>query len=313
VQAVVLVGGEGTRMRPLTETIPKPLIPLVDRPFLDHVFDHLARYGAHEVILSSPYLEEAFSAFIDARRGDPRITWITEPTALGTGGAIANAARSLQGTFLALNGDILTDLDLSALAAFHEGRNASATIALTVVEDARPFGLVDLDAEGRVQAFREKPADPVRGMVNAGTYMLEAEALRDVPADRPVSIEREIFPALIASGVPVFGFVSEAYWIDLGTPEKYLQATFDVLEGRLDGLRYAAPYVDPTAEVSLLAKLGRWVVLGPGVKVDEEAEIEDAVVLAGASVGRAARIRDSIIGPKVRVAPDALIEGSVLV
>jgi mannose-1-phosphate guanylyltransferase len=311
-RAVVLVGGEGTRLRPLTETIPKPLIPLVDRPFLNHVLDHLARNGVHEVLLSSPYLESTFASFIAGRRGDPSIVWITEETPLGTGGAVVNAARDLDEAFLVCNGDILTDLDLTALVEFHRRRAAAATITLCRVDDARAFGLVSVAEDGRVAEFREKPEEAMPGLVNAGTYVLEPAAVRGTPLDRAVSIERETFPRLIASGASVYGFVSDAYWMDLGTPEKYLQATFDALEGRVGGLVYQAPHVEPTAAVSLRAHLGRWVVVGPGASVADEAEIEDSVLLDGAVVERGARIRDSILGPRTVVGAGAMVTGTVL-
>jgi mannose-1-phosphate guanylyltransferase len=311
-RAVVLVGGEGTRLRPLTETIPKPLIPLVDRPFLDHVLDHLARYGVHEVLLSSPYLESTFAPFIAGRRGDPSIAWITEASPLGTGGAVANAARDLDEAFLVCNGDILTDLDLTALVDFHRERAAGATITLSPVEDARAFGLVSVAPDGRVAEFREKPEEAVPGLVNAGTYVLEPGAVRGTPVDRAVSIERETFPQLIASGASVYGFVSDAYWMDLGTPAKYLRATFDALQGRVEGLAYQAPHVEETAALSLRARLGRWVVIGPGASVADEAEIEDSVVLDGAVVDRGAKIRESIIGPRAVVGAGAVLTGAVL-
>jgi len=317
-KAVVLVGGEGTRLRPLTETIPKPLVPLVDRPFLHHVLDHLEAHGVHEVILSSSYLEPVFAGFIAERRdGKGRgmeVTWITESTPLGTAGAIANAALTghLDDTFLVLNGDILTDLDLAALVAFHRRRRAAATITLAKVDDARPFGLVALDGEDRVLEFREKPVEMVPGLINAGTYVLEPSAMEGVPADRPVSIEREVFPALIGGGSPVFGFASDAYWIDLGTPEKYLRATFDALEGLVGGLEYPAPYVANGAEVSLLARLGRWVVAGTGAAIGDRAEVEDSVLLAGATVQRGAKVRDSIVGPRAMIGEGAVVDGAVL-
>jgi mannose-1-phosphate guanylyltransferase len=311
-KAVVLVGGEGTRLRPLTETIPKPLVPLVDRPFLDHVLDHLARYGVEEALLSSPYLEQLFDSFRARRNAGPRVTWITEPAPLGTGGAVTNAARSLQESFLVLNGDILTDLDLSVLLAHHRETGAAATITLSRVEDARPYGLVSVGPEGRVREFREKPGRLVAGLVNAGTYVLEPEALQGVRTDRATSIEREVFPALIGSGVSVRGFVSDAYWKDVGTPEKYLEATFDALEGRVGGLSYPAPYIDPGAEVSLRSHLGRWVVAGPGARIEAEAEVEDSVLLAGAVVGERAKVRESILGPGARIGSDAIVQGAVL-
>ena len=311
-KAVVLVGGEGTRLRPLTETIPKPLIPLVDRPFLYHVLDHVARHGVDEVRLSSSYLEETFSPALAGRAGRLTVTWIPEPMPLGTGGAVANAALGLDETFLVLNGDILTDLDLTAMVARHRETRATATIALTPVQDARPFGLVAMDDDGAVREFREKPEQEVPGLINAGTYVLEPAALAQVPGGRAVSIERETFPALIGSEAPVQGFVSTAYWIDVGTPQKYLRASFDALEGRIGGLAYVAPHVEGTARVSLQAHLGRWVVVGPGAMVEDDAEVEDSVLLEGASVGEGAKVRESIIGPLARVGQGAVVEGAVL-
>ena len=312
-KAIVLVGGEGTRLRPLTETIPKPLIPLVDRPFLAHVLDHLAAHGVDEALLSSPFLEEAFDSFLRARRGGPRLTWITEPNPLGTGGAVARAAGQIgDETFIVLNGDILTDLDLTAVVARHREEGSIATIVLAQVRDARSYGLVRTGDDGRVLQFTEKPKDEVGGLVNAGTYVLEPEAIRGVASGRAVSIEREVFPALIASGLPVQGFVSHDYWKDLGTPESYLWATFDALEGAVKGLSYTAPFVDRSGRVSLRSHLGRWVVVGPEARIEDDAEVEDSVLLAGAVVERGARVRDSILGPSATVGRDAVLVGSVL-
>jgi mannose-1-phosphate guanylyltransferase len=310
--AVVLVGGEGTRLRPLTETIPKPLIPLVDRPFLSHVLDRLAAHGVEEVLLSSPYLEGRFEEFVTRRGRTPRITWVIETFPLGTAGAVAHAARELDVAFFVLNGDILTDLDLDALWMEHRRAGAVATIALIPVEDARPYGLVAMEQDGRIVEFREKPSEAIPGVVNAGTYVLEPEAIVDVPPGRTVSIERETFPDLIARGLGVFGFVSQGYWMDVGTPEKYLQATFDALEGRIGGMDYGAPHVDRSAEVSLTAHLGRWVVVGPAARIGDGAEVEDSVLLAGALVEPGARVRASILGPGSIVGSGAVVEGAVL-
>ncbi len=313
-KAVVLVGGEGTRLRPLTETIPKPLIPLMDRRSLDLVLDHLAGHGVHEVILSSPYLEETFGPFIEGRHGDPAITWITEAEPLGTGGAIVNALDLIDGgePVFALNGDILTDLDLGAMLAFHREKRASVTIALHHVEDARPFGLVMTDGESRVFEFREKPEDLVPGDINAGTYILDPTVLHGFARGERISIERQIFPSLIAEGRPVFGFLSSPYWLDLGTPEKYLQAHFDILEGRVNALRYDAPWIAETAEVDLRAHLGRWVVVGAGATVGPGAQVDDSVLHPGARVGANARVVGSILGPNARVGDGATVDGCVL-
>ena len=312
-KAVVLVGGEGTRMRPLTETMPKPLLPLLDRRSLDHVLDHLARHGVHEVVLSSPYLEETFHPFIEGRHGDPVITWITETSALGTGGAIVNALDRL-GTdpFFALNGDILTDLDLTSMRTFHREREAAVTIALHHVEDARAFGLVATEADGRVREFREKPQDLIPGDINAGTYLLDPAALGGWTVGEPVSIERDIFPAVIQSGRPVFGFPSPAYWLDLGTPEKYLQAHFDMIEGKVHDVSYAAPWVAEGAEVDVRAHLGRWVAVGAGASIGPEAEVDDSVLLPGSTVGKGAKVHRSVLGPGARVGAGAILMESVL-
>jgi mannose-1-phosphate guanylyltransferase len=313
-KAVVLVGGEGTRLRPLTQTMPKPLLPLMDRPSLDHVLDHLARHGVHEVVLSSPYLEQMFDPFIRSRHGDPAITWITETSPLGTGGAIVNALETVGGDepFFALNGDILTDLDLTAMFASHRGRGAAVTIALHHVEDARAFGLVLTQDDGRVLEFREKPEQPEPGDINGGTYLLDPSALAGWSAGEQLSIEREIFPQVIAAGHGVFGFRADAYWLDLGTPAQYLQAHFDLIEGKLHGVSYPSPWVADSAVVDIQAHLGRWVAVGPGAVVAAEAQIDDSVLHRGAAVDAEARIVASILGPDSRVGASATLMGCVL-
>jgi mannose-1-phosphate guanylyltransferase len=313
VRAVVLVGGEGTRLRPLTETVPKPLLPVVNRPFLHRVLDHLADHGVHEVVLSSPYLEATFHEFIEERHADPAITWITESHPLGTGGAIVNALPHLgTDTFFVLNGDILTDLDLTALLEFHRAHDAAATITLTHVEDARPYGLVATDADGRVLEFREKPTELVPGDVNAGTYVLDPSALEGWPAGDMISIEREIYPSLIGGGRPVFGFLSDSYWMDLGTPEKYLRAHVDVLQGRIRGIEAPAPCLADDAVVDDGAELGPMVVVGPGARVGAGARLEESILHAGAVVGAGAVVEGSILGPGAAVGEGAFLDGCVL-
>jgi mannose-1-phosphate guanylyltransferase len=312
-KAVVLVGGEGTRLRPLTETIPKPLLPLMDRPFLHQVLDHLAAHGVHEVVASSPYLEETFGPFLEERHGDPAVTWITEAEPLGTAGAIVNALDHVRDdAFLVLNGDVLTDLDLTALIEYHRDRGAVATIALTPVDDARPYGLVDTAEDGRVLEFREKPQELVPGNINAGTYVLDPRALAGWEAGRMISIEREVYPLLIERGEPVFAFPSDAYWMDMGTPGRYLQAHFDVLDGSVRGLRFDAPYVAPSAVVDPGATLGRLVVICDGARVAAGAHIDRSVLHPGAAVAENAEVRDSILGPRSAVGTEAVVSDSVL-
>jgi mannose-1-phosphate guanylyltransferase len=327
VKAVVLVGGEGTRLRPLTETVPKPLLPLVDRPILDHVLDHLVAHGVREVVMSSPYLEETFQPFLERRRGDPAITWVTEGEPLGTGGAIVSALDRLgDEPFLALNGDILTDLDLTAMLASHRSHGAAATIALHHVQDARPFGLVATDRVGRITGFREKPPDRVPGDINAGTYVLEPSTLRGWPAGTYLWIEGEVFPSLIENDVAMFGFGSDAYWLDLGTPEQYLRAHADLLAGMVEGYSYEAPWIGAGASVEPSARVGTSVVVGDRARVEAAAEVDEAVLLAevvveerarvvrsivGArgTVGAGASLVDCVLGDGVRVAPGERLEG----
>lgn len=310
-KAVVLVGGEGTRMRPLTDSVPKPLLPFMNRPFLHHVLDHLGSHGVEEAILSSPYLEDAFRVFLAERHGAPRVTWITEGSPLGTGGAVAGARGHLDGTFLVLNGDVLTDIDLGAILNRHEERGAVATIATLHVEDARPYGLVETGPDGRVMAFREKPEAPIAGTVNAGTYVLEPEALDGVPPDVAVSIERETFPALIARGSRVDSFPWAGYWRDMGTPQAYLDAHSDALAGRVG--RYGpGPLIDPTASVDPRAAVGEQVVIGAGASIGAGAKVEGSVLHDGAVVGPDASIVGSIVGSGASVGAGASLSGSVL-
>lgn len=312
-KAVVLVGGQGTRLRPLTLTTPKPLLPLMGRAFLHHVLDHIAAHGVHEVVLSSPYLEEMFEPFVAERQGDPAITWVTETEPLGTGGAVLNALPHLgDEPFFVFNGDILTDLDLTAMAAAHDASGASVSIATMRVEDARPFGLIITDETGRISEFREKPTDLIPGDINAGTYVIDPGVLHDFPGGE-VSIERVVFPELISRGEVLRSFGARCYWTDLGTPDNYRRAHFDILEGRIRGeAEYPAPYLEGGCEVDLRAHLGRWVVAVGGAKVEADAQVEDSVLLAGSSVGRGANVRDSVLGPGSSVGDGATVSGCVL-
>jgi mannose-1-phosphate guanylyltransferase len=313
-KAVLLVGGEGTRLRPLTETIPKPLLPFMNRPFFDHALDRLAEHGVDEVVCSSPYLESKFAAFLETRRGRvPDVRWINEEAPLGTAGAIAGARERLDGTFLALNGDILADLDLRGLVEKHRARGAVATVALHPVSDARPFGLVETDERGRVVAFREKPADEVPGNINAGVYVLEPEALDSVPPRETVSIERETFPALIASGALVQAFPAEGYWRDLGTPQDYLEGHLDALAGRIAAYRDGdRPLVAPSAQVDPAADVRAAVVLGERARVGPGTRVDRSVLHPAAVVEKGALVEDSILGPGSAVGAEAEVRGAVL-
>ena len=317
-QAIVLVGGQGTRLRPLTESVPKPALTLVDRPFLAHMIEWLEAHGVDEVVLACGFLPDVLREALGDGAGDrARIRYVAEPRPMGTAGAIRFAAdelgEELGDRFLALNGDVLTDLDLTALLRTHEDRRARATIALHGVEDSSAFGLVRTDGEGRVLEFLEKTGEAVPGEVNAGMYALEREVLDLIPAGEEVSIERDVFPQLAGDGL--WGVPLDGYWVDIGTPERYLEATWDILEGRVETrVEPTGPgmQVDPGAEIAESAVIGPRVVIGPGCRVESGAEVRESVLLGSCLVGSGATIGASVLSPGVEVAPGAHLEGAVV-
>jgi len=301
VKAVVLLGGEGTRLRPLTFSTPKPMLPVAGRPVIERVLDHLSANGVDEVVLSLCYRPDAFvQAFPDGRYGDVRLHYAVEASPLATAGAIAFAAAeaALGGeTFLVVNGDVLTEIDLSALVDFHRSQGAEGTVALVPIEDPSQFGVVPVDAEGRVTAFIEKPqpGKAPTNMVNTGIYVLEPSFLERVPKGRRVSVEREVFPSMAAAG-SLYALGSEALWTDMGTPLKYLEA--NLAWARREGAAHAsrdAGVVDSVVDHT--------AVIGPGCVVHE------AVVLHGARLKPGATVKRSIIGPGVVVGSGAVVEG----
>lgn len=318
-QALVLVGGEGTRLRPLTDSVPKPALTLVDRPFLAYMVEWLAQHGVDEVVLACGFLPDVLRAALGEREHEgTALTYVVEPERRGTAGAFRFAAdelgERLGERFLALNGDILCDLDLSALLRAHSEHGARATIALHPVADSSAFGLVERDADGAVLAFREKTGEPVPGEVNAGAYVLDRSVLDLVPAGREVSIEREVFPRL-AGGEGLYALCLDGYWMDIGTPERYLQASWDILEGRVrTRVRPTAPglLVGAGAEVDAGARIGPRAVVSPGCRVEAGAELTESVLLDGCRVGAGARVSGSILAPGVNVAPGAILAGTVV-
>lgn len=292
-KAVVLVGGEGTRLRPLTFTAPKQMLPVGGQPMIQRVLAGLAGHGIDEVVLSLGYRPGAFlEAYPDGTCEGVRLRYAVEAEPLDTGGAIAFAAgrAGLEDAFVVVNGDVLTDLDVSALIRFHRERAAEATIALTPVDDPTRFGVVPTDGEGRVKAFIEKPPpeEAPTNLINAGTYVLEPSVLDRIPGGRKVSIERETFPAMVDAG-RLYALASDANWVDAGTPATYLAAN----------LRYAG-LAPASSEVAAGATIES-SVLGEGARVHDGAKIIDSVLFEGAVVCRGASVRSSIIGRGARV------------
>lgn len=318
-QALVLVGGEGTRLRPLTATTPKPAVTLVDRPFIAFMVEWLAGHGVDDVILACGFLPDRLRDVLgEGEEGGPRLRYLAEPEPRGTAGAIRFAADLLDDRFLALNGDTLTDLDLTALVQAHEERGARATLGLYPVEDPSAYGLVRRDPDDAVLEFLEKPSPQTLASldtdeINAGAYVLERSVLDLIPPDRAVSIEREVFPELVGDGL--YGKRLEGYWMDIGTPERYLQATWDILEGRVrSGVEAdrSGVLVSPGAELSPGAEVGPRAVVSDGCTVGRGARVSGSVLLDGATVGAGATVTDSILSPGAVVPADAIIEGQVL-
>jgi mannose-1-phosphate guanylyltransferase len=324
-RAIVLVGGEGTRLRPLTFTTPKPLLPIANVAFLERQLAWLGRHGVDEVVLSLGYLPDAFVAhFPEGRCGDIRLGYAVEDDPLGTAGGIRYAAdeAGINERFIVCNGDVLTELDLSALVRFHEARGAEATIHLARVPDPSAFGVVPTHEDGEVKAFVEKPP-PGRAptdWINAGTYVLEPSVLDRIPSRLSVSIERETFPRMLEDPGRLYASPSDAYWIDIGTPEKFLEAHRDVLTLSLGPHSLPPDAVERTAgvwvqgEISLAedARVEPPMLIGAGATVASGARVAGSVLGTGSVVGEGARIERSVLLDRARVAPAAAVTDSVV-
>ncbi len=320
-QAVVLVGGEGTRLRPLTLSAPKQMLPIVGVPMLERVLGNLAAHGVDRAILSLGYLPDAFKeAYPDGRAAGIDLVYAVEPEPLDTAGAVRFAAThaGVEGTFVVVNGDVLTDLDLTALVDFHRARGAEGTIALHPVPDPSAFGVVPTDADGRVTAFVEKPPrdEAPTNEINAGTYVLEPSVLQRIAPNVRVSIERETFPNMVRDRT-LFALSDDGYWLDTGTPAAFLQANHDVLDGRR-GLELAPGALDRGDGVHLRGDSTlSGTVVGPsvvfeGCDVAATARVERSVLGTGAVVGAGAVVVDSVLMEHCHVAEDAKVVGSIM-
>ncbi len=318
VDAVVLVGGKGTRLRPLTLSTPKPLLPTAGVPFLAHLLSRIRAAGVRHVVLGTSYLAETFvEAFGDGSGLGLELEYVTETEPLGTGGGIRNVASRLRTDHvLVFNGDVLAGTDLRAVFATHADAGADVTLHLVRVPDPRAFGCVPTDASGRVQAFLEKTDDPPTDQINAGCYVFRHEVLESIPTGRPVSVERETFPGLLAAGALVMGHVDNAYWRDLGTP-------LDLVAGSADLVRGVAPSAalpGPTGEALVLdgAKVAPDAVLvggttvGAGCVVESGARLDGALLFDGARVGVGAVVERSVLGVEASVESGAVVSDTVL-
>ncbi|MGO9027524.1 MAG: sugar phosphate nucleotidyltransferase [Acidimicrobiales bacterium] len=323
-RAVVLVGGEGTRLRPLTLTAPKQMLPIVEEPMIERVVGHLANHGIDEAVLSLGYRPDAFiNAYPGGTIAGVRLSYAVEPSPLDTAGAIRFAAdrAGIDDTFVVVNGDVLTDLDITGLIGFHRQHGSEATISLTPVEDPSAFGVVPTDADGRVLAFIEKPPrdEAPTNLINAGTYVLEPAVLDRIPEGRRVSIERETFPAM-AEARTLYAQGSDAYWLDTGTPDAYLRAHDDLLLGRRSGPPAPGAVRDDSlgpgvwriGEVDVRSSSVSRSLVGEGAIIEAGALVERSVIGHGAVVEEGTSVVGSVLLPGARVAARATVEGSII-
>jgi mannose-1-phosphate guanylyltransferase len=331
-QALILVGGKGTRLRPLTSLLPKPVVTLVDRPFLNYQLEWVKAHGVDEVVLSCGFLPDQLQAVLgDGSALGLKLTYVVEPELLGTGGALKYAESHLDDCFYMLNGDTLTDMDLTAQMAQHKATGARGTLALYSVDDVSSYGLVPLNADRSVREFLEKPGpDDVvdTTLINAGAYILEKSILADLPErGTHFSIERDVFPTLVDNGL--YGYEATGYWMDIGTPERYLQGTYDILNGNVvtnigtrlnaaagclieagatvEGRVVRPAIVGAGCHIAADAIVGGLAVLGRNVSVGAGSHITDSVLLDGASVGENTMIRHSIVAENVKIGDNVTV------
>jgi NDP-sugar pyrophosphorylase family protein len=339
-KAIILAGGFGTRLYPLTWGRPKSLAPLANLPFIDRMLSWLSKHDLREIVIALNHFPEMIQGYIgDGDRWGIKVDYLLEEIPLGSGGAIKNAQQLLAGedTFLVLNGDILTDLDLTKMLDFHRRNSSQITISLTQVEDPSHFGVVDQTRAGRLLCFVEKPSPGAApsNLVNAGAWIFQAEALERMPPQgQPFSVEREFWPQCLAEGLPMFGYFEPCYWLDIGTIERYLQANQDIMAGKIRPIlqeKEVSPGIwlgdgaTVSDEVTLVppviigagAKIGAGAaiarsVIGPGTIIESGASVADSVLWENIKVESGATIIHSVIGGKQVVAGDTLLEGSAL-
>ncbi|WP_239020538.1 sugar phosphate nucleotidyltransferase [Nakamurella antarctica] len=318
VDAVILVGGQGTRLRPLTLFAPKPMLPTAGVPFLEHMLSRIREAGIVHVVLGTSYKASVFSDYFgDGSRLGLDIEYVVETEALGTGGGIRNVADKLRyDTVMVFNGDVVSGVDLCALYATHVANNADVTLHLVKVADPRAFGCVATGAKGEVLEFLEKTEDPPTNQINAGCYVFKREVLLAIPPDRVVSVERETFPNLLKAGAPVFGYVEESYWLDLGTPAAFVKGSADLVRGFAPTAALPGPVGDslilPGAHVAKTALVFGGTTLGRDVTVGDEAVVEESVVFEGAQIDTGARVVRSIVGAGATIGAGAHVCDAVI-
>jgi len=331
VKAVILVGGEGTRLRPLTYTTVKAMVPVLNKPFIEYIIRYLSNHNIKEIILALGYKPDCITDYFgDASRLGTNLVYSVETEPLGTAGAIKYAEQYIDDTFFIMNGDIFTDLNLTDMLQFHRDKGAKVTIALTPVEDPTRFGVVETDSNQRVTRFIEKPKreQVTSNMINAGVYIVERQVLRRIPKGKRFMFERDVFPELLAEGEPVFSYATDAYWIDAGTPEQYLQLNSDLMFGKSLQVAFKPEEVRINKEASVHpqakltgpilvdshctigkdVQLKGPVVIGTGCTIKDDAIIENSILWQNVTMGEKATLKDCIVASNSYIVNNACIE-----
>ncbi len=336
-KALFLAGGLGTRLRPITNDLPKPMVPIIGKPLLERNIERLKKYGVDEIVLSTCYKPGKIKDYFkDGSDFGVRINYVTEDVPLGTAGAIKNAQDFFNDTFLVFNADILSDIDFSEMIRFHKEKGALATIAVTQVENPSAYGVIEHDENGYITAFKEKPKphESSSKLINAGVYIFEPELLDEIPVGRAVSVERETYPTLLEKGYKIAVYDKCSYWLDLGTPDKYLKAHKDILEGALkicehdfcENLRYISSTAKVNRGVEIIGQayigdnveIGSFSVIGPGTvlcrasSVGSGAKIIGSVIWDNVNIGSGASVIDSVVMSNCRIDQNCVEQNSVL-
>jgi len=320
-EAILLVGGRGTRLAPLTDAIAKPMLPVGGVPFIAHQIAQAQAAGINRIVLATSYLAQTFTEYCgDGSEFGVELIYAVEESALGTGGAIRNSAEVLSGgpdtSVVIFNGDVLSGHDLSGQIKAHESLNADVTLYLTQVKDARDYGCVPCDQSGRVLDFLEKMENPVTDLINAGCYIFKQSIINQIPANQVVSVERETFPKLLKSGANIRGFIDNSYWLDVGTPQALLTASRDLAMGKIPSPavvnKVNVCVISPSAKINSTAKISGGTTIGDEVTIEAGVEIVGSIISAGVQISANSKIKNSILGRSVIVGHSAQIIGSVV-
>ena len=319
ISAILLVGGKGTRLMPLTQHTPKPMLEVAGVPFTEHQIRKAAKAGISEIVLATSYKAELFEPYFgDGEKFGIKIKYAVETTALGTGGGIKNAAELIEACdqVVVFNGDVLSGHDLSNQINFHQRNNADVTLYLTEVLDARAYGCVEIENNNRVKSFLEKMDNPISNLINAGCYIFNPAIINTIPKGQVVSVERETFPNLIATNAKIFGFIDNSYWLDIGTPAALVKASADLVIGKIESA--ATPehkgevLISNTAQISPTALIKNGSVLGSEVVVGSRSEVSGSIIGKGAKISDDCKIIDSIIAPNTQISAGMLIFSNYL-